>query len=187
MVLWGGSQPIHVTRAFVVVDIPSRETLIGQLTMRDPGCTVDLLGRPEVHAGEHSYQLHYIIRNVTPGGKAEMEAHLDEVYSKFDTLSYDEGAGTWIVYCEVPVANIRSPGLRFVAGLFGLAPMPWILFQDGVGQARLLPGREEGVARVAETMAARLGSAGIQAEPRVEMGDWFERFQERIVEAGWDG
>ncbi len=175
-----------VARAFVVVDIPSQETLVGQMTLGDAGCTVDLLGRPEVHAGEHSYQLHYIMHNVTPALKAETEAHLHQIMSKFETLAYDEEAGTWTAYGEIPVANIRSPGLRFVAGLFGLAPMPWLLFRSGIAQARLLPGRPEDVARVAETLATRLQGVGLDVEPRVEIDGWHEQFMARIEAAGWD-
>ncbi len=176
-----------MARAFVVIEVPSQETLIGQMTMREPGCTVDLLGRPEVHAGEHMYQLHYVVRGVSPESKATMEAKMPEVYSRFETLAYEEGAQTWTVSCEVPVANIRSPGLRFIAGLFGLAPMPWIIFRDGVAHARLLPGREEAIVHVAESLAKRMHSVGIDAEPRVEIDDHFEHFQARIVDAGWGG
>ncbi len=173
-------------RGFVVIDVPADETMIGQLSAQEPGCTIDMLGRPDVHAGEHLYQLHYVVRNVSPEAKQAFEDRVRERYSKFETLDYDADARTWTVYGEVPVANIMAPGLRFVAGLFGMAPMPWILFENGMGHARLLPGREDGLARVAETLAARMASAGIDAVPRVEIGDLFEQFEARVELAGWD-
>ncbi len=170
--------------AFLVVDVPAHETLIGGLTARHPGCVLDLLGRPIVEDAQHHYDLHYQIRGVTPEGKAELEAQKDEVYERFETLSYDEEAGTWDVRALVPVENIRSEGLRFIAGLFALAPMPWLRFEGGVAQARLKPGRPEAIAQVAETLTARLRSIGVDNEVRVEDG-WSQRFAQRVADAGW--
>lgn len=171
--------------AFLIVDVPAHATLIGGLTARHPGCTLDLLGQPLVEDARHYYDLDYRIRNVPPEGKAELEAHKDEVYDRFETIDYDEDEQTWSVRARVPVENIRSEGLRFIAGLFGLAPMPWLRFEDGIGQARLKPGRPEAIAQIAETLSDRLRSIGVENPVRVETGQWAARFDARVNEAGW--
>ncbi len=171
--------------AFLIVDVPAQATLIGGLTARHPGCTLDLLGRPVVEDARHYYDLDYRVCNVPPEGKADLEAHEDEVYDQFETIAYDPEQRTWAIRARVPVENIRSEGLRFIAGLFGLAPMPWLRFADGIGQARLKPGRPEAIAQIAETLSERLRSIGVDNPVRVETGDWTQRFAARIQEAGW--
>ncbi len=165
--------------AAIVVEVPAEQTLIGALTLDVKGCQVDLLGRPRLTEEGHAYELHLLITGHTPAARAGMEARLGEVYTSFTTVRENP----WEVRCVVPVENIRSPGLRFIAGLFALAPMPWLVFRQGIAHARLVsPHDPEEVVRL---LHDRLTSAHAVTEPRVEL-DWIDHFRKRIGQAAWE-
>ena len=61
--------------AFLVIDVPAHETVLGRLTVDAP-VTVDLVGRPEATGEVHGYLVDFTIRPMAAAHASEAAAAL---------------------------------------------------------------------------------------------------------------
>ncbi len=165
--------------SFVTFAVPAENTKVGGLTKQVPGCVVDLVGQPIIRDQGHAYLLHYFVRGLPPQAKDAMVAEMGSVYEAFEELAWDPEGGLWEVRGVVPVGNIRSSGLRFVAGLFGLVDAPWVCFKDGLAHVRLHARIPAALPGLVEQVDAKREKFGLTAPPAIERLDGSE-YQARI-------
>lgn len=158
-------------RQFLVFDVPAEHTRVGALVQRCPGCRVDVVGKPLIREEGHAYLLHYVFTGVDEATRLAVLREMGDVNEELQTVDWDPETGVWEVRGIIAVENIKSLGLRFVAGLFGLVQVPWILFEEGKAHVRLFP-REAGLMpSLAEAVDARMASWGLDGHPRMEALD----------------
>lgn len=173
---------------FVIVEFPANDTPLASFTLRNPGCTIDLILEPVVHeGGRNLHQSIVLIKGAEGKAIAHLLTQLDKVYDHIDPIETDLAHGTWLGRMRLDEdAYTHNPGSKSIVQFQHRFGAQWAHLEEGTCHLRARVTDSAHADLLVDQMMHHFDRIGVEAQVEVreisgkDYGVWEDLVQRAI-------